>query len=245
MINPANTQPKIIVAIPAYNEAHFIVGIVTNAKRYASQIIVVDDGSTDGTRQAADASGALVLRHEMNEGYGISIRHCFKSARENNADILVTIDGDGQHNPAEIPKLIDPILRGEADLVIGSRFHKSPQGTPISLQTGMPRYRKLGIAIINWLFNIGSRVKVSDAQSGFRAYSRSVFDNMVLTERGMAISVEILEKAREKGAIFKEVSICCNYELNSHSLNPLSHGLTVALSLIRLRFKTLLGKLRA
>jgi glycosyltransferase involved in cell wall biosynthesis len=243
--NLVNTTPRIVAAIPAYNEEYFIGTVVTNSKKYVSQVVVIDDGSTDGTSPTAIANGALVLRHETNGGYGKAIRHCFDMAREDNVDILVTLDGDGQHNPAEIPRLVGPILRREADLVIGSRFLKSPQVTFKNQQTDMPRYRKFGINIITGLFNVGSKTRVSDAQSGFRAYNRTVLDSISLTETGMAVSVEILVKARDKGFTIYEVPISCNYQLNRHSLNPIYHGLTVALAVISLRFQTLLYKLNA
>lgn len=236
-----NKKPKIIVAIPAFNEEHSVGNVVVNAKKYASQVIVVDDGSTDGTSEAAVKSGAQVLRHEINQGYGISIKDCFKNARSNDDDILVTIDGDGQHDPLEIPKLLDPILKGEAGLVIGSRFLKSSQNHLIFRQGEIPGYRKFGIRFITGLLNIGSKIKVTDAQSGFRAYSKNVFNNITLSEQGMAVSIEILIKAQNKGIVFKEVPISCSYELNSHSLNPLHHGFMVAMSVIKLRFKGLLG----
>ena len=240
MIYPLNRTPKVIAAIPAYNEERFIGSVVLVAKKYVSQVIVVDDGSTDNTRQAASASGALVLSHGENKGYGEAIRHCFETAKENGVDVLVTLDGDSQHDPAEIPILVAPILKGEANLVIGSRFLKSVQGTR---QTNMPRYRKFGIAIITGLFNIGSKVRVSDAQSGFRAYSRRILDTVSLTEKGMGVSVEVIVKAREKGLIIQEVPISCSYHSRSSTLNPVYHGLAVTLAVVKLRSKSLLGRL--
>jgi len=201
---------------------------------------VIDDGSTDGTSQAASASGALVLSHRVNRGYGEAIRHCFEAAKENGGDVLVTLDGDGQHDPSEIPMLVAPILKDEANLVIGSRFLKAAPGTR---KTNIPRYRRFGIAIITMLFNLGSKARVSDAQSGFRAYDRRILDTISLTETGMGVSVELITKAIERGFTIREVPISCNYHSGSSTLNPAYHGLAIAFALVKLRFQGLLHRL--
>ena len=223
--------PKVIAAIPCFNTEPFIAGVVTKAKKYVDQVIVIDDGSYDGTAEAAKAAGALVINHGANRGYGEAIKSCFEAARANDADVLVILDGDGQHNPGEIPQLLAPILRGEADLIIGSRFCTS--------EVSVPRYRKFGIRVITFLWSFGSRVKVSDAQSGFRAYNKKIFSNLRLSEKGMSISIETLEKARRKGAIIKEVPISCFYVPSTLNLKAIRHGLSVALSVVRIRLKSL------
>jgi len=262
------TQPKIVAAIPCFNTECFIGEVVSKAKKYVDQVIVVDDGSHDATAEAAKAAGALVINHGINRGYGESIKSCFEAAKANNADVLITLDGDGQHNPDELHGLLSPILNGEADLVIGSRFLQprqslanSPQSTvkpPDSqlstnnsglstldcrLSTNIPRYRKFGIDVITFLYNFGSKIKVSDAQSGFRAYSKKILDAISLTEKGMGISIEVLAKAREKGFIMKEVPVSCSYHSEGSTMNPVRHGLGVAFTVLKLRFKNLLRRL--
>ncbi|MFC1912160.1 glycosyltransferase family 2 protein [Chloroflexota bacterium] len=116
------------------------------------------------------------------------MKSCFEAARSNAADILIILDGDGQHNPDEIPQLLTPILKGEANLVIGSRF--------LANTANIPRYRKCGIIIITFLWNFGSAMRVSDAQGGFRACSKKVLETLHLSEKGRGISIETLEKAR-------------------------------------------------
>jgi len=228
-------KPKVIAAIPCYNEERFIGEVVLKAKRHVDQVIVIDDGSRDGTVEAAKVTGALIVNHGVNKGYGESVKSCFAAAKANHADVLVIFDGDGQHNPDELPPALALILNGRADMVIGSRF--------LSGQTNIPRYRKFGIDVITWLFNVGSKVKVSDAQSGFRVYSRRILDTISLTEKGMAISVEVIIKAREKGFTIQEVPISCTYHSKSSTLNPVSHGLGVALTVVKLRSKILLRRL--
>lgn len=226
---------NVIAAIPCFNTKRFIEDVVSRTKKYVGQVIAIDDGSSDGTAEAARAAGALVINHSVNRGYGEAIKSCFGAAKVNTADILITIDGDGQHNPDEIPRLLAPILQGEADLVIGSRF--------LGDQGNMPRYRRFGIRVITFLFNVGSKTKVSDAQSGFRAYSKRALITVSSTEAGMSVSVETLIKARAAGLRIKEVATSCQYHPYSSSLNPISHGLGVAFSVVKLRLKNMTGRL--
>jgi glycosyltransferase involved in cell wall biosynthesis len=221
---------KIVAAIPCLNEEQFINDIVTRARRYADIVIVIDDGSTDNTSITAQAAGAEVIRHKIRQGAGAATRSAFKAARTHSADVLVTLDGDGQHNPDEIPQILAPILSGEADLVIGSRFLQSNLNQA-------PKYRKFGIDIITWLYNLGSKKKVSDSQSCFRAHSRKLLKAINISENGFGFSVEVLIQARRNNFAIREVPVSCIYHSQGSSLNPLLHGLGVAWSVIKLRFK--------
>jgi glycosyltransferase involved in cell wall biosynthesis len=222
------TEPKVVAAIPCHNEEQFIADIVRAVQRHVHQVVVVDDGSSDDTSGAAEAAGALVVRHDSNRGPGVAYRSCLEAARELGADVLVTLDGDGQHLPEELPPVLEPLLRGEADLVIGSRFLDHYE---------IRRYRKFGIDVITWLYNLGSPVKVVDAQSCFRGYNRRALDTLSVSEHGFGFSVELLVQAREYGLTIKEVPISCIYHANSHSQNPVLHGLTVALMVIKHRLR--------
>ena len=228
-------QPKIIVAIPAYNVGQFIAEVVRKARKFVNGVIVVDDGSTDNTARIAEAAGATVINHGVNKGYGESIKSCFEVAKLKTADVLVILDGDGQHDPDDIPRLLAPIFCREADVVVGSRF--------LSGKSSMPRYRKFGINVITFLYNFGSRAKVADAQSGFRAYSKRVLDAFTITTSSMGTSVEVIIKMREKGFTIKEVPISCIYHSASHSANPVTHGLGVALTVLKLRLGCLFRQL--
>jgi glycosyltransferase involved in cell wall biosynthesis len=220
-------KPTIIAVIPCSNEGQFIGDVVTKTRKYVDKVIVIDDGSTDNTSEAAEAAEAEVIRHATRQGAGAATRSGFEAARANNADVLLTIDGDGQHNPDEIPLVLDPILKDDADLVIGSRF--------IEPKTNIRVYRKFGIDVITWLYNFGSKVKVTDSQSCFRAHNRRVIDAVNITENGFGFSVQVLIQARKKGFVIKEAPISCVYHSQGSSLNPVVHGLGVAWSVIKLR----------
>jgi glycosyltransferase involved in cell wall biosynthesis len=223
---------KSIAVIPCFNEENFIGDIVTRARKYVDTVVVIDDGSTDNTSEVAKAAGAEVIRHERRRGAGAATKSGFEAAKTNNADILVTLDGDGQHNPDEIPQVLAPVLRGEADLVIGSRF---------LLQNikKVPKYRKFGINIITWLYNLGSKKRVSDSQSCFRAYSRKSLEAVTITENGFSFSVEVLIQARKKGFVITEVPTSCVYHSQGSTINPLTHGLGVAWNVVKHRLKSL------
>jgi glycosyltransferase involved in cell wall biosynthesis len=224
------TKRKILAVIPCLNEGQFVGDIVTRARKYADEVIVIDDGSTDNTAGVAKKAGAKVIEHEVRRGTGAATRKAFEVAKGYNADVLVTLDGDGQHNPDEIPQVIAPILRGEADLVVGSRF----------LQPNLknvPKYRKFGIDVITWLYNFGSKVKLLDSQSCFRAHSRRLIEAVSITENGFGFSVQVLIQARKKKFVIREVPVSCIYHLQGSSLNPMVHGLSVAWGVIKLRLK--------
>ena len=132
-----NTHPKIIVCIPAYNEEKNIASIVQRARNHADEVIVCDDGSSDNTAKFAKQEGAFVINHPKNSGYGKTVRTLFQSALERMADVIVTLDSDGQHDPEQIPSVIEPILKNGFDIVIGSRFIDQKDGIKV------PYYRSL------------------------------------------------------------------------------------------------------
>jgi glycosyltransferase involved in cell wall biosynthesis len=224
----------VVAAIPCYNEARFIANIVPVVQTYVDHVVVVDDGSSDSTSRVAAAAGATVVRHDVNKGPGAAYRSCFEAASGIGADILVTLDGDGQHNPDELPRILEPLLAGEANVVIGSRFLEDYD---------VRRYRKFGIDVITWLYNLGSDVKVVDAQSCYRGYDRKSLDSLHITEKGFGFSVELLVQAREEGLVIKEVPISCIYHSASHSINPVVHGVGVALMVVKHRLKSLWRRL--
>ena len=216
---------KVVVGIPAYNEEKNIAKIIVQLKKVANQIIVCDDGSTDLTSRIAESLGAIVIKHPKNLGYGSAIRDIFLKAREINAELLVTIDADGQHKIEDIEKVAKPVVDGQADVSIGSRF--------LDKHDNAPKYRKLGINIITKVTNSSLSEKITDAQSGFRAYNNKVLQGLTPSDSGMGISTEILIKSSNLGFKIAEVPTEIQYEGDTSSQNPVSHGSGVLLSTLK------------
>jgi glycosyltransferase involved in cell wall biosynthesis len=216
----------VVACIPAYNEERTIASVVVKAQKYVDKVIVCDDGSTDLTGEIARRLGAEVIRHERNMGYGTALSSLFKAARELDASAMVILDADLQHNPSDIPRLLSPVVKGEADIVIGSRF--------LEKEGGVPKYRGLGIRLITNFAKGVSYGEITDAQSGFRAYSRRAINSITPSEQGMGASTEILLKAKEIGLKVVEVPIRISYDVEKPSThNPLLHGLDVILSTVK------------
>ena len=220
-------KSNIIACIPAYNTEQSIEEVVKETLKHVTDVIVIDDGSYDRTAEVAERAGAIILKHVTNMGYGAALRSGFSMALQNKADIIVTLDGDLQHNPDHIPSLVKPILDGKAEIVIGARVDEDKRG--------IPAYRKTGVRVITKLVQY-SGIPASDAQSGFRAYSaralRMVLPN--LTNTGFGLSTELLAEAARYNFLIAEVPIVIRYNtgVRTSTKNPLSHGADVVYSLI-------------
>ena len=227
-------RPKIIAAIPCLNEERFIGSVVLKAKKFVDSVIVIDDGSTDASAEVAAAAGARVHKHGENRGYGAAIRSSLAKGRQLRADVLVILDGDGQHDPNDIPNIIKPLLEGEADVVVGSRFLGKGKMPPF--------YRRLGQRFLTMITNLTSGQKISDSQSGFRAYSSKALKELDLTETGMSASSELQFAIGRSGLRLAEVPIDVTY-MDRAKRNPIRHGVGVLsrlLVLISLRQPMLL-----
>ena len=217
---------SIIVGIPAFNEEKNIAVLIIQLKKIADKIIVCNDGSTDLTSKIAEGLGATVINHEKNLGYGAAIRSIFLKSKDLDGDILVTFDADGQHRIEDINRVVKPIINEESDLVIGSRFLDKSEKE-------VPQYRKVGIKIITKITNVTIKKQLTDSQSGFRAYSKKVLNELNPSELGMGISTEILIKASAKNFRISEVPIKITYNGDTSTHNPISHGSSVLLSTIK------------
>jgi len=216
----------LVIGLPAYNEEKNIAKIIIQLQKVADKIIVCDDGSKDLTGVISERMGAIIITHPKNLGYGASIRSLFLKAREIDADILVTFDADNQHMIEDIKKVIEPIESNKADMVIGSRFLEKKENS-------VPTYRKFGIKTITKISNLSTDVKVTDSQSGFRAYSKKVLETIIPSEYGMGVSTEILIKANKNNFRIIEVPITVRYEGDTSTHNPVSHGTSVILSTLK------------
>ena len=215
-----------IAAMPAYNEAHVIAEVIKGCKKYVDRVVVVDDGSTDNTLDIAESLGAYVVRHETNIGYGAALKNCFETARHLGASAMVIIDSDGQHDPSEIPKLLEPLKNG-FDLVIGSRFvNGNGKNVPI--------YRKFGMKVLDVATYVAGGPNVTDSQSGFRAYGKRAIENIHLYDTDMSAGSEILIQAGDYNLKFTEVEIHCRYDLdNCSSEHPFIHGPRVLFRILK------------
>ena len=216
---------KITIGVPAYNEEKNIASIITKLKKITDSIIVCDDGSSDMTSDISKNLGAIVITHKKNMGYGVAINSIFQKAKELNSDLLVTFDADGQHRVEDIEKVVEPIKNNIADLVIGSRF--------LDKKSNVPNYRKIGIKVITKVTNASIKKKLTDSQSGFRAYNKQVLSQISPSDIGMGISTEILIKSSSKGLRIMEVPITILYSGDTSTHNPVSHGTSVLLSTIK------------
>ena len=229
-----NVDGDVIVGIPAYNEADTIASVVTEARRVADGVVVVDDGSADQTATQAREAGATVVEHDRNRGYGHALKTLFREAADHDVEALVIIDADGQHDPADIPKLLQ-VVENDADIAIGSRF--TPDG-----ETDAPLYRRFGLAVVNGLTNLSMGViraesRVHDTQSGFRAYDSQVVER--LAEDGdignrMSASTDILYHAHQHGYEIEEVGTTVTYDGEGTSTqHPVAHGLTLVQNILK------------
>jgi glycosyltransferase involved in cell wall biosynthesis len=212
----------IIACIPALNEAQTISNIVISALKYVDKVLVCDDGSGDTTVIEARNAGAKVISNPVNLGKGASLKILFNYALKLNADIVVTLDADNQHDPRQIPDLIKPIIEKKADIVIGSRYLKNSNNKA-------PLYRKFGLMALNFLSN-GDKVKVKDTQSGYRAFSRKSIQEMVnIKSRGYGVESEQIKIAYKNGLNITEIPIDIIYKgiYKSSKMNPISQGFEV------------------
>jgi len=214
---------KVFVVIPAYNEDKTISDIIKKSKRYCP-VIVIDDGSKDKTAEISKKAGALLIKHEKNEGYGKSLIDGINEARKKRAEFIITLDGDGQHNPDDIPKFIKALEK--YDIVAGSRFLGGKQwGT---------WKRQLAIRALTFQTYLFSGLKLTDIQSGFRAYNTKIFRKISLRHMGMGFSVELPIKAKKLGYMFGEVSIKIKKPYRIKSFwKALRQGLEVGAAIIK------------
>ncbi|MDY6932454.1 MAG: glycosyltransferase family 2 protein [Halobacteriota archaeon] len=219
------TNGYTMAVIPAFNEEFTIGSVVLKAMNYVDGVVVIDDGSEDRTSMIAEMAGAKVVKHTKNGGYGAAIQSCFKCALDGNANAMVILDSDGQHDPLYIPHLIEKIYEG-ADVVVGSRF--------LNGNSDVPFYRKTGMKVLDAVTNTVSGLGITDTQSGFRAYSRKAIESIKINGSGMSAGSEILIQAKDNNLKIAEVPITCSYDVNDPSThNPVSHGIDVIMGIVR------------
>jgi glycosyltransferase involved in cell wall biosynthesis len=195
---------RVVAIIPAHNEERFIGSVVLMTRRFADMVIVVDDGSSDSTAEVAAAAGAKVLRHPQNQGKAQALNTAFQAARQTTAQVVVTLDADGQHRPQELEAVVAPVLRGEADVVIGSRY--------LSHNCLVPRHRIWGHRFFNWLTHTTSGVRTTDSQSGYRAFSPRAVSYADFHSHGFSVEAEMQFIAGQQALRVVEVPVSMLYD---------------------------------
>jgi glycosyltransferase involved in cell wall biosynthesis len=223
-----NTPWKVLAAMPAFNEEKFIAKIILGAQPFVDKVLVIDDGSSDATREIALNLGALVVSHTPNKGYGAALRSIFEKAQELHVDALVILDSDGQHNPQDIQRLLNRLTEGDVDVVIGSRFMGEEK-------KDIPVYRVVGMKVLDSATKVAGVENITDTQSGFRAYGKKAIDVVNLTGEGMSAGSEILIQICDHNLKIAEVPISVRYDLEeTSSQNPVRHGVSVLYNVIGL-----------
>lgn len=226
--------PRTIAAIPAFNAGRSIGAVVERTQCYVDEVFVVDDGSNDDTAERASEAGATVLQHARNHGYGAALRTAFQEANRWPIDHLVVLDGDGQHNPDDIPRLLEAREGSGADVVIGSRY-------ALGSNTRIPLLRSVGLGVVNLLTNaslgrFSPRTWVRDTQSGFRAYSRDAVESLASADigRGMEASTDIIYRLNREGFEFDEVGATISYDVEQASTQgAFAHGAGLVQNIVR------------
>ena len=223
-----NNGKRSIALIPCYNEELTIATIILKTKDHVDEVLVIDDGSTDDTAKIAQKAGATVITHKMNKGKAAGIKTGFKYALANNYEYVVTLDGDAQHNPNEIPMLLDTIKENGHDIILGVRYGKN---------TEMPLWRKFGKRVLDYTTSFGNGGFVTDSQCGFRVFNRNAVEKITpkITGESFSVESEQLIRAHEMGLKTSCARVSCKYkELDSSTKGPTSHGFSVLSYIIRI-----------
>lgn len=216
---------RTLAAIPAYNEEVAIGSVVLRCRAYVNEVLVIDDGSQDRTTDVAKLAKATVYQHHYNAGKGAAIHSALQYARLKGFDAMVFLDGDGQHDPAFIPDLLEPILAGDADVVVGRREKHTSK---------MPMYRRFGMRLLDLLTAVGGLDQIRDSQSGYRALSRAAIDALNLQERDFAVESEMLIEAKERELRVVEVPISVRYDVDGSTKAPIIHGIGAVDRILRI-----------
>jgi glycosyltransferase involved in cell wall biosynthesis len=236
LVHDREKKPRIVVIIPAYNEEKAIARVVKKVTRVLDdltdkrEILVVDDDSHDNTRQILDTLDVQRFYHRKNLGKGDVIKNVldFLASEE----IIVTMDGDGEHDPLDLPKLLDPILKGQADIVIGSRFLHDDGGYLGRTKSGK-HVKNLGNKLYSFLLWIFTRKTIKDTQSGYRVFKAITVKRLRLCSDGFRIEMEMTVKALKRGYRVCEVAIQNRQGQRKSHIKIFTDGAKIAMTVLR------------
>jgi len=218
-------QTMIVAIIPAYNEGKLVGQVIEKTKEFVDKVIVIDDGSKDNTYSTAmQASPDILIRHPINGGKGLALQTGFEAAFELNPSIIITIDADLQHDPNDIPRLVEALK--DADIVIGAR----------SMNNQMPGIFKFGNRFLCKMFNLFFNNKLKDPQSGLRAFRGEIYNHIRWESTGYFVETEMLANACKNGIRCKEIKIATRY-LDKYKGTTVIDGITIFLHMIYWRIK--------
>ncbi|MFH1477178.1 MAG: glycosyltransferase family 2 protein [Verrucomicrobiota bacterium] len=212
MSSASRPEQKSCVVIPAYREQRMIHDVVQRVRKYGRPVIVVDDGSPDRTAEEAADAGAVVIRHTANMGKGVALNTGFDYARRNKFDYLITMDADGQHDPADIPRFIEAYVRTGIPVLIGNRM---------GALSNMPQIRKWTNRYMSWLLSRAMHQYVPDTQCGFRLYRCDVLPFIEAQSARFAAESEILLHIASRGIRMDAVPIAVIYNEGISKINPI------------------------
>ena len=215
------TSKNTLAIIPCFNEEATIGSVVLKTKKHVDEVLVIDDGSIDDTAKIAEDAGARVIVHSKNYGKSRSIKTGFNYAIDQGFKYAITLDGDGQHNPAEIPTLLGCIMNNGNDILIGIR---SGNGTE------MPKWRRIGKRVLDYATSFGNGGHLTDSQCGFRAFNQKAMESLTPKLNGDDFTVESEQiiKAHELGLKIGQADVSCKYKnLDTSTKNPATHGFSV------------------
>ena len=216
-----------IVCMPAYNEENLIFDLIKKIEPFVDKVVVCDDGSTDKTEQKARDAGAHVIRHKKNLGKGGAMKSLFNYAKNIDADIVITMDGDGQFLPEEIPRIMKPVIEQKADVVLGYRFDDADD---------MPTYRKFGNKFLDKMTSLASELPFRDTQGGFRAYSKKAIQLIQFSTNGFGVDSEIVVNASKQNLkiVEEKVTVIYNTGGKTSTKTPLVHVSEVLKTILEL-----------
>lgn len=222
MINKKSKERNNVIAvIPAYNESKYIGEVVRKTKKHVDKVIVVDDASNDKTAELAKQAGALVIRHEINLQKGASLKTGCELALKFSPDIIITLDADGQHDPDEIPKLLEKLK--QVDFVIGSRqFNKE-----------MTLKSKAGNIILSKLSNLLFKTNIKDSQTGFRAFKAKIYDKIKWESSDYGVESEMIKNIHDNKISYKEVNVKTIYNDKYKGTTPID-GIKIAYTMLKM-----------